>query len=172
MIGTSHTTPVTFIDAESAVARGNDDSRFGIGLMIWAIEYRPELLDAALAARPFLLSLSFGSPAPFVDRAHAAGSLVVTQVNGVEAAREAEAAGVDVIVAQGTEAGGHTGSVSTLPLLQAILEAVGLRSWPPAASRPPEAWPPSWRLARRAPGPAPRSSRPGKRPIRRPPASG
>ena len=59
-----------------------------------------------------------------MERAHAAGEPVATQVNSVAAAREAEAAGVDVIVAQGTEAGGHTGSVGTLPLLQAVLEAV------------------------------------------------
>ena len=38
--------------------------------MVWAVELRPELLDAAIAARPFLLSLSFGSPAPYVSRAH------------------------------------------------------------------------------------------------------
>ena len=59
-----------------------------------------------------------------MDRAHAAGILVATQVNSVANAREAEAAGVDIIVAQGTEAGGHTGHTSTLPLLQGVLEAV------------------------------------------------
>jgi nitronate monooxygenase len=124
LIGVSGETPLPFIEEQSAVARGDNAGRFGIGLMIWALEYRPELFDAAVDARPYLLSLSFGSPAPFVDRAHAAGILVATQVNSVEKAREAEAAGVDVIVAQGTEAGGHTGHTSTLPLLQGILEAV------------------------------------------------
>lgn len=59
-----------------------------------------------------------------MERAHAAGILVATQVNTVAAASEAEAAGVDVVVAQGTEAGGHTGFVSTLPLLQGVLDAV------------------------------------------------
>ena len=126
MVGTNVNTPIASIETETAIARGDDNGRFGLGLMIWALEYRPELFDAALDARPFLLSLSFESPAPFVARAHAAGSLVVTQVNSVEAAREAEAAGVDIVVAQGTEAGGHTGSVSTLPLLQAVLEAVSI----------------------------------------------
>jgi nitronate monooxygenase len=59
-----------------------------------------------------------------MDRAHAAGALVATQVHSVAEAREAAGAGVDVVVAQGTEAGGHTGHVGTLPLLQMVLQAV------------------------------------------------
>jgi nitronate monooxygenase len=124
LVGTGSETPIEYLEEESSIARGDDDARFGIGMMIWALERRPELFDAAVAARPFVLSMSFGSPAPYVERAHAAGIKVVTQVNTVAAAREAAAAGVDLIVAQGTDAGGHTGSVGTLPLLQGILEAV------------------------------------------------
>jgi len=124
MIGIGSDAAVSFVEEESGVARGDDQTRFGLALMIWAVERRPELLDAALAARPLLLSLSFGSPEPYVGRVHQAGALVVTQVNTVAAAREAEQAGVDLIVAQGTEAGGHTGHAGTLPLLQAVLETV------------------------------------------------
>ncbi|MDQ2744282.1 MAG: nitronate monooxygenase [Chloroflexota bacterium] len=124
MIGISSETPLSFIEEESSVARGDDDKRFGLGLMIWAIERRPELLNAAIAAHPFLLSLSFGAPGPYIARCREAGILVATQVNTVAAAQEAEAAGVDLLVAQGTEAGGHTGAVGTLPLLQAVLNAV------------------------------------------------
>lgn len=126
MIGIGSESPVSFIEEESVLARGDDGTRFGLGLMIWAVERRPELLDAAIAARPFLLSLSFGSPGPYVERVHSAGILIATQVNTVAAAREAEIAGVDLIVAQGTEAGGHTGHVGTLPLLQAVLDTVRL----------------------------------------------
>jgi nitronate monooxygenase len=124
MIGVASTAPVSLIEEESAIARDSDDTRFGIGLMIWAIERRPELLDAAIVARPFILSLSFGALAPHIERVQDAGILVATQVNSVAAARDAAAAGADIIVAQGTEAGGHTGRVGTLPLLQAVLDAV------------------------------------------------
>jgi nitronate monooxygenase len=124
MIGIGSTASISAIEEEAATARGEDDTRFGLGLMVWAIERRPELLDAAVAANPFLLSLSFGSPAPYLDRVHAAGIFAATQVNSATAAHEAAAVGVDLIVAQGTEAGGHTGQISTLPLLQAILDAV------------------------------------------------
>jgi nitronate monooxygenase len=124
-IGVGSADSVEFIAREAEVARGEDgQGRFGIGLMTWAIEARPELLDAAIRARPFLLSVSFGSLAPYVARVHEQGIILATQVNSRAEALEAERAGVDVIVAQGTEAGGHTSTVSTLPLLQIILESV------------------------------------------------
>ena len=73
-----------------------------------------------------MIGLSFGDPAPYVERVYAAGIPVLSQINTIEDMRLAEAAGVDVIVAQGGEAGGHTGHIGTLPLLQEVLEATDL----------------------------------------------
>lgn len=96
---------------------------FGIGLVAWVLERRPQLLDLAIAARPKLISISFGDPAPFARRVRDAGILLCAQVQSRAWARTALDAGVDFLVAQGTEAGGHTGSaVGTLPLLQIVLE--------------------------------------------------
>jgi nitronate monooxygenase len=125
MLGIGSSESVEFLMQEAAIARGSDGGRFGIGMHAWAIEKRPDLLDAAIEARPFLISISFGSPAPYVERLHQRGILLATQVNTRAEAIQAEQAGVDLIVAQGTEAGGHvTGQVSTLPLLQTVLDAV------------------------------------------------
>ena len=125
MIGIGSTESVEFLTREAAIARGADQGRFGIGMHTWAIERRSDLLDAAIEARPFLISISFGSVAPYVQRLHQHGILLATQVNTRAEAVQAERDGVDLIVAQGTEAGGHvTGQVSTLPLLQAVLDAV------------------------------------------------
>lgn len=124
MFGVGSQTPVEFIKREAAFARGEEQGRFGIGLMAWVLETRPELLEAAIQAQPFLISISFGSPAPYVKHLHQQGILVATQVHSRAEALEAAQAGVDLLVAQGTEAGGHTGQVSTLPLLQLVLEAV------------------------------------------------
>lgn len=119
MIGVGSSAPVEMVEEEAALARRSGP--FGIGLMIWAVERRPELLEAALAAEPAVVSLSFGDPEPYVARVHGAGTRIVSQVqNGASAAR-AVTAGVDAVVAQGGEAGGHTGSVATLPLLQEVL---------------------------------------------------
>ena len=125
MIGIGSTESVEFLAREAAVARGTNQARFGIGMHAWAIEKRPDLLDAAIAAKPFLISLSFGSPAPYVERLHQRGILLATQINTRQEAIQAEQAGVDLIVTQGAEAGGHvTGQVNTLPLLQSVLDAV------------------------------------------------
>ena len=125
MLGIGSTESVDFLAQEAAIARGTSLVRFGIGMHAWAIQKRPDLLDAAIEARPFLISISFGSAAPYVERLHQHGILLATQVNTRAEAIQAEQAGVDLIVAQGTEAGGHvTGQVSTLPLLQAVLDAV------------------------------------------------
>ena len=125
MIGIGSTESVDFLLQETAIARGTDQIRFGIGMHAWAIEKRPDLLDAAIEARPFLLSISFGSPAPYVERLHRHGIVLATQVNTRTQAVQAVRDGVDLIVVQGVEAGGHvTGQVSTLPLLQTVLDAV------------------------------------------------
>jgi nitronate monooxygenase len=127
MFGVGSTESVTFLAQEAAIARGADHMRFGIGMHAWAIEKRPELLEAAIEARPFLLSISFGSPTPYVERLHRHGIFLATQVNTRTEAVQAAQDGVDLIVVQGSEAGGHvTGQVGTLPLLQMVLETVHL----------------------------------------------
>jgi nitronate monooxygenase len=125
MIGIGSTESAELLEQEASIARGTDQLRFGIGMHIWAIEKRPDLLRAAIDARPFLISISFGSPAPYVEQVHQHGILLATQVNSRAEAIHAAQAGVDLIVVQGMEAGGHiTGQVGTLPLLQTVLEAV------------------------------------------------
>ncbi len=99
--------------------------RFGIGLVDWVIRDQPDLLETALAARPTLLSVSFGTDLSWVDRAHAAGILAVTQVYDADTARRAHDAGVDLLVARGAEGGGHGETrLATLPLLDVVLDAV------------------------------------------------
>ena len=128
MIGVGSQARTEAILREAEIARGEDATRFGIGLMTWAIERRPELLEAAIETAPFLIAISFGSPAPYVERLHARGILLATQVHTRDEAIHAAQAGVDLIVTQGTEAGGHSGQVGvgTLTLLQSVLEAVEL----------------------------------------------
>lgn len=100
---------------------------FGIGLVDWVIRQEPELLDAALQARPALLSVSFGTDLSWVGRAHEAGIATATQVYDADGARRAADAGIDVLVARGGEGGGHgEATVATLPLLDVVLDAVSV----------------------------------------------
>lgn len=98
---------------------------FGIGLLAWLLDRQPGLIDAAIAAGPALVSVSFGEWAPYAEQVRAAGIAVAVQVGTVEEARAAQDVGVDVIVARGGEGGGHgRDRVATLPLLQGVLDAV------------------------------------------------
>jgi nitronate monooxygenase len=82
-------------------------------------------LDQALQAGLRIVSLTWGDPAPYVTAIHEAGALVLHTVGSAEEARRAVTAGVDVIVAQGWEAGGHVwGGIATLPLVPAVVDAV------------------------------------------------
>lgn len=102
------------------------ERRFGIGLIAWVLEARPELLQVALDSKPFAISISFGDPAPYAVRIRDAGVNLICQVQDRDSALRAEAAGAHLLVAQGTEAGGHTGGVGTLPLLQVVLDRVAV----------------------------------------------
>ncbi|MFI6392309.1 NAD(P)H-dependent flavin oxidoreductase [Nonomuraea sp. NPDC050540] len=113
--------------AEQAVIAGAGGLPFGIGLMAWTLPGNPAQVDAVIAARPSLVSVSFGDYAPYVAPLRAAGITVVTQAGTTREAVEAERAGVDAVVARGGEGGGHgRDTVATLPLLQSVLDAVSV----------------------------------------------
>ena len=71
-----------------------------------------------------ILSLSWGRSHQMIARAHEAGMKVVHQVNTPEEAKGAASDGADVIVAQGTEGGGHVGAMSTMALVPQVVDAV------------------------------------------------
>jgi nitronate monooxygenase len=91
-------------------------------LMEWPPEER---LEAVLAAGVTIVSLAWGDPSAHVERVHAAGALLIGVVSTAEEAKLFADAGVDVLCAQGWEAGGHVGSeVATLALVPAVVDAV------------------------------------------------
>src|SRR5437868_6068352 len=91
MIGIGSTESVEFLAHEADIARGTEQMHFGIGMHAWAVEKRPDLLDAAVQANPLLISISFGSPAPYVEKVHQHSILLATQVNTrVEALQAAQ----------------------------------------------------------------------------------
>jgi nitronate monooxygenase len=82
-------------------------------------------LDQALSAGLRIVLLFAGDPEGYVDSVHDAGGLVMHTVGSAEEARRATGCGVDIVVAQGWEAGGHVwGGVATLPLVPAVVDAV------------------------------------------------
>jgi nitronate monooxygenase len=108
-----------WLDREFAAA-GN--AHVGCGFITWSLARKPELLEQVLARSPAALMLSFASPLPFADRIKQAGVPLICQVQSMAGAREAVATGAEMIVAQGGEAGGHSGSRSTLTLVPEVAD--------------------------------------------------
>jgi nitronate monooxygenase len=110
-----------WLESETARLKGFRHP-FAIGFITWSLARQPELLDVALAATPRAIMLSFGDPAPFAPRIKRAGALLICQVQSEEMARQALDAGADILVAQGTEAGGHGAARTTLDIVPAIID--------------------------------------------------
>ncbi|ANW05659.1 NAD(P)H-dependent flavin oxidoreductase [Bradyrhizobium icense] len=100
----------------------NVSDPFGIGFITWSLAKQPALLDIALEAGPRAIMLSFGDPKPFAARIKASGTLLICQVQDEAMARQALDAGADILIAQGTEAGGHGASRSTIDIVPAIVD--------------------------------------------------
>jgi nitronate monooxygenase len=110
-----------WLEQETAKLAGSP-APFGIGFITWSLAKQPELLEIALNARPNAIMLSFGDPKPFAPRIKSSGALLICQVQTEDMARQALDAGADILIAQGTEAGGHGASRTTLDIVPAIVD--------------------------------------------------
>lgn len=96
-------------------AAGN--ARVGCGFITWSMAQNPQLLEQVLERRPAALMLSFGDVEPHASRIKAQGVPLICQAQGMRYVREAVDAGADIIVAEGCEAGGHSGHRGTFTLV-------------------------------------------------------
>src|SRR5438874_1277132 len=111
----------TWLEQETAKLADVSDP-FGIGFITWSLAKQPALLDIALEAGPRAIMLSFGDPGPFAPRIKASGALLICQVQDEGMARQALDAGADMLIAQGSEAGGHGASRTTIDIVPAIVD--------------------------------------------------
>ncbi|MEU7895787.1 nitronate monooxygenase [Nonomuraea sp. NPDC049152] len=107
---------------ELAIVAQSTVKPWGIGFQSWAIDVGA--VDRALEHDPRAVMLSFGDPSPFTERVRRAGAVLILQVTDMEEARQAVDLGADVIVAQGTESGGHGArrGRSTLPFVPVVVD--------------------------------------------------
>jgi nitronate monooxygenase/enoyl-[acyl-carrier protein] reductase II len=130
--------PPEFARAECARTRSLTDGPFGVNVILGNddtqatdderaadLEYRRSVIAAAGEGGATAVVLFWGDAEPYVSRAHEDGLKVLIQVGSLDEARAAAAAGVDAVIAQGVEAGGHVRGVSSIwELLPAVVEAL------------------------------------------------
>jgi nitronate monooxygenase len=107
-------------------AAGN--TQVGCGFITWSMAKKPELLTQALAHKPAALMLSFGDPRPFATEIAAAGVPLICQCQTLAHVRDAIEAGATIIVAQGSEAGGHGATRATLPFVPEAVDLIARES--------------------------------------------
>jgi len=122
-----HNLSVDQVHAAAGAIRQRTDRNFALNFLIFDIV--EESFAAALEEAPPAMAFAWPRPdqdiAAYVRRAHDIGATVTFMAGGVPEARRAAAAGADVIIAQGTEGGGHVGWTATLALVPMVIDAVG-----------------------------------------------
>ncbi len=113
-----------WLEPELEILTGSTREPWGVGLLSWAVE--AVTVERVLEHRPAALMLSFGTTAALTEPVRSAGVRLILQVTTMDEARAAVDLGADVIVAQGTEAGGHgaRNGRSTLPFVPAVVDLV------------------------------------------------
>jgi enoyl-[acyl-carrier protein] reductase II len=117
--------------------RAMTDRPFGVDILFAEVKADPasptvinyasnvrKLIDITFEENIPVIVSGLGNPAGIIDQAHKSGVVVMSLCGNVKQARKLEASGVDVIIAQGHEAGGHTGRIGTMTLVPQIVDAV------------------------------------------------
>ena len=124
MIGGTSGQGPDWLRTQIRAVRQRTDRPFGVGF-ISSFPGIDDLVQVALDERVTAINHSFADPTPYVGATHARGVKMFAQVQSLAQAKVAAQAGVDLIIAQGGEAGGHTGTAGSFAFLPAVVDAVG-----------------------------------------------
>jgi enoyl-[acyl-carrier protein] reductase II len=116
--------PAEDLSRQLSSIRDLTERPFAVNFLVPDLEEDTEHYELGMSAQPKLVSFALDDPGDLVKRAHGAGALVMLQITTVAQAEQAAANGVDIVVAQGTEAGGYGGSVATMVLVPQVVDAV------------------------------------------------
>lgn len=114
-----------YVSQEIKKARSLTDRPFGVNIMLMA-DNKDEVVAAVCEEKPAFVTLGAGNPVPFFSRLHEAGIKVVPVIPNVRLAERVAASGADAVIAEGMEAGGHIGSLTTMALLTQVIPAVDI----------------------------------------------
>ena len=114
-----------YTQAEIRRCRTLTQKPFGVNVMLMAPN-KDEIVDVICTEKPAFVTLGAGNPVPYFEKLHVAGIKVIPVVPNVKLAKRVEEKGADAIVVEGMEAGGHIGSIATMPLMTQVIPAVSL----------------------------------------------
>jgi len=101
------------------------DKPFGVNVMLLSRHIR-EVFDVIIEEGVKVVATGAGDPSPFLDELHAAGIIVMPVVPSVSLAKMMEKKGVDAVIAEGMESGGHIGMLTTMTLVPQVVDAVDI----------------------------------------------
>ena len=117
--------PGEVIRGEIRKAKASTDKPFGVNIMLLS-EHADELAKIVVEEQVSIVITGAGSPEKYLEAWHAAGIKVIPVVPSVLLATRMEKLGVDAVIIEGMEAGGHIGELTTMALLPQVVDAVGI----------------------------------------------
>lgn len=112
-----------YVREEIRKAKQLTDKPFGVNVMLMAPN-KDEIVDVICEEKPAFVTLGAGNPVPYFAKLKEAGIKVIPVIPNVKLAKRVAAAGADAMVAEGMEAGGHIGVLTTMALMTQVLPEV------------------------------------------------
>ncbi len=117
--------PADFVRAEIQKAKRLTDKPFGVNIMLLS-PFVDEVIDAVYEERVPVITTGAGNPGKYIARFKEIGTKVIPVVPAVALAKKMEQEGVDAVIAEGTESGGHIGELTTMALVPQVVDAVNI----------------------------------------------
>lgn len=116
---------VDYVREQIAICRALTDKPFGVNVMLMS-PFAAEVAEALAEERVPIITTGAGSPNAYIPRWLEAGSIVIPVIASVAMAKKVARAGASAVVAEGGEAGGHIGEISTMALVPQVCDAVDI----------------------------------------------
>ena len=112
-----------YVREEIRKAKQLTDKPFGVNVMLMAPN-KDEIVDVICEEKPAFVTLGAGNPVPYFAKLKEAGIKVIPVIPNVKLAKRVAAAGADAMVAEGMEAGGHIGVLTTMALMTQVIPEI------------------------------------------------
>lgn len=117
--------PADVVREQIKKARELTDKPFGVNVMLMS-PFADEVMQVVIEEKPAVVATGAGNPGKYMDDLKAAGIKIMPVIASVALAKRMEKAGADAIIAEGTEAGGHIGELTTMVLTPQVVDAVSI----------------------------------------------